>query len=125
MPRRSKVELQGLVDKICYMYINKGMRQQDIANDLTKQGFQVSKGAVNWTIKSHTKTLKDLFIHMDLHDWAYDDKKTTTNLLKKFQMFDSFIIKYGELTPYNDFSKLPPIENMGLNIRHIVLKTND
>ena len=67
MPRRSKIELQGLVDKICYMYINKGMRQQDIASDLTKQGFQVSKAAVSRTIKSHTKTLKEI---KEKQEWA-------------------------------------------------------
>ena len=67
MPRRSKVELQGLVDRIIGMYINKGMRQQDIANELTKQGFQVSKGAVNRTIKSHTKTLKEI---KEKQEWA-------------------------------------------------------
>ena len=67
MPRRSKVELQGLVDRIIGMYINKGMRQQDIANELTKQGFQVSKGAVNRTIKSHTKALKEI---KEKQEWA-------------------------------------------------------
>jgi len=60
VPRRSKVELQGLVDRIVTMYVNLGMRQQDIADKLTKQGFEVSKGAVCRTLKSHRETLKDL-----------------------------------------------------------------
>ena len=67
MPRRSKIELQGLVDRIIGMYINRGMRQQDIANELTKQGFQVSKGAVNRTIKSHAKALKEI---KEKQEWA-------------------------------------------------------
>jgi hypothetical protein len=41
MPRRSKTELQ---DKIVYMYINRGKRQQDIADVLNAQGYQISKG---------------------------------------------------------------------------------
>jgi hypothetical protein len=49
------------------MYINKGMRQQDIAGELTRQGFQVSKGAVSRTIKSHTKTLKEI---KEKQEWA-------------------------------------------------------
>lgn len=60
MPRRSKAELQGLVDKIVHMYINQGMRQKDIAEELTRAGFHVSKGAVNRAIKTHAARLKEL-----------------------------------------------------------------
>jgi len=67
VPRRSKVELQGLVDRIVTMYINQGMRQQDIATKLTAQGFQVSKGAVNRTLKSHNSTLKEI---KEKQEWA-------------------------------------------------------
>jgi len=67
VPRRSKVELQGLVDKIVYMYVNKGMRQQDISKELKKEGFLISKGAVGRTIKNHTKTLKEI---KEKQEWA-------------------------------------------------------
>jgi len=67
VPRRSKIELQGLVDKIIMMYVNQGKRQQDIATELTEKGFQVSKGAVNRTIKNHTKTLKEI---KEKQEWA-------------------------------------------------------
>jgi len=67
VPRRSKIELQGLVDRVVTMYVNKGMRQQDIAEELTKQGFEVSKGAVSRTLKSHKETLKEL---KEKQDWA-------------------------------------------------------
>jgi len=67
MPQRSKIELQGLVDKVVYMYINQGKRQQDIAEELSKQGFQISKGGVNRVIKNHAKQLKDL---KEKQNWA-------------------------------------------------------
>jgi len=67
VPRRSKVELQGLVDRIVTMYVNMGMRQQDIADKLTKQGFEVSKGAVCRTLKSHNQTLKEI---KEKQEWA-------------------------------------------------------
>ncbi len=67
MPRRSKTELQGLVDKIVYMYINQGKRQQDIADALTTQGYHVSRAAVQRTLKSHARRLKEL---KEKQDWA-------------------------------------------------------
>ncbi len=67
MPRRSKTELQGLVDKIVYMYISQGKRQQDIADALTSQGYHVSRAAVQRTLKSHARRLKEL---KDKQDWA-------------------------------------------------------
>jgi len=67
VPRRSKTELQGLVDKIVYMYINQGKRQQDIADELTAKGYKVSKGAVQRTLKSHARRLKEL---KEKQDWA-------------------------------------------------------
>jgi len=67
VPRRSKTELQGLVDKIIQMYVNQGKRQADIAAELSAQGFQVSKGAVQRTLKNHAKYLKEL---REKRDWA-------------------------------------------------------
>jgi len=67
VPRRSKAELQGLVDKICYMYINQGKRQQDIAKELTAEGFRVSKGAVGRTLKKHSVMLKEI---KEKQEWA-------------------------------------------------------
>jgi hypothetical protein len=49
------------------MYINEGKRQQDIADELTKKGYKVSKAAVHRTIKNHTQQLKEL---KNKQDWA-------------------------------------------------------
>jgi hypothetical protein len=49
------------------MYINQGKRQQDIADILTSQGYQVSKGAVQRTLRSHARRLRDL---KEKQDWA-------------------------------------------------------
>jgi len=67
VPQRSKIELQGLVDKIVGMYINQGKRQKDIAEELTRQGFQVSKGAVGRALKTHAARLKEL---RSKQEWA-------------------------------------------------------
>jgi len=67
VPQRSKIELQGLVDKVVYMYINQGKRQKDIAEELKKQGFEVSKGAVGRTLKTHAKRLEEL---KEKQQWA-------------------------------------------------------
>jgi len=67
VPRRSKTELQGLVDKIVYMYVSMGKRQQDIADELTAKGYQVSKGAVNRTLKTHAKRISEL---RSKQEWA-------------------------------------------------------
>jgi len=67
MPRRSKTELQGLVDKIVNMYICQGKRQQDISDALTAEGYHVSRAAVQRTLKSHARRLKEL---KDKQDWA-------------------------------------------------------
>jgi hypothetical protein len=49
------------------MYINQGKRQQDIASALAAQGYNVSKGAVQRTLKKHSAYLKDL---REKRDWA-------------------------------------------------------
>jgi hypothetical protein len=67
VPRRSKAELQGLVSKIIQMYTAQGKRQQDIADELTAQGYQVSKGAVCRAIKNHAQQLREL---KSKRDWA-------------------------------------------------------
>jgi len=67
MPRRSRTELQGLVETIIQMYYQQGKRQKDIAEELTKRGYRVSKGAVQRTLKSHSKQLREL---KEKQDWA-------------------------------------------------------
>jgi hypothetical protein len=49
------------------MYINQGKRQQDIADALTAQGYQVSRGAVQRALKSHARRLREL---KEKQDWA-------------------------------------------------------
>jgi len=60
VPRRSKIELLGLVETIIQLYYSQGKKQQEIADHLTKKGYAVSKGSVHRAIKSHSKQLKEL-----------------------------------------------------------------
>jgi hypothetical protein len=49
------------------MYYQQGKRQADIAAELAKKGYQVSKGQVHRTLKSHSRQLKEL---KEKQDWA-------------------------------------------------------
>jgi broad specificity phosphatase PhoE len=49
------------------MYINQGKRQQDIADELTAQGYHVSRGAVQRTLKNHAVYLKEI---KEKQEWA-------------------------------------------------------
>jgi hypothetical protein len=49
------------------MYYQQGKKQQDIADELTALGYQVSKGAVHRAIKSQAQQLKEL---KRKQDWA-------------------------------------------------------
>ncbi|MDR3334747.1 MAG: DUF3486 family protein [Treponema sp.] len=60
MPRRSKIELQGLVEEIIRLYYTEGKRQEDIADELLAKGYEASKGGVNRALKNHAKQLKEL-----------------------------------------------------------------
>ena len=67
MPRRSKIELLGLVEAVIQMYYSQGKRQQEIVEYLAGKGYTVSKGSVYRVIKSRTKQLKEL---KKKQDWA-------------------------------------------------------
>jgi len=109
VPRRSKTELQGLVDLIVMMYINQGKRQQDIANELTAKGYKVSKGAVQRTLKNHSKYLKEL---KEKQDWA---KVLTeaTNKTPRLEIADAALQITAmklleEVSEIDNFSELEP-----------------
>jgi len=67
VPQRSKLELLGLVETVVQMYYQQGKRQKEIADMLVARGYSISKGAVQRTIKSRTKQLKEL---KKKQDWA-------------------------------------------------------
>ena len=67
MPQRSKIELLGLVELVIRMYYQQGKRQKEIAEHLVKNGYAVSKGSVQRTIRSHAKQLREL---KKKQDWA-------------------------------------------------------
>lgn len=53
MPRRSQIELQGLVDRIISMFHSDNLSQRDIAQSLQKEGFKISKSGVGRTLQTH------------------------------------------------------------------------
>lgn len=58
MPKRNKIELQGLVERIVQMFYEDKMSQKDIAETLKKEGFDVSKSGVGRTLVSHASQMK-------------------------------------------------------------------
>lgn len=58
MPKRNKIELQGLVERIVDMFYNKHMTHIQIAEALKSEGFDVSKSGVGRTLVSHASQMK-------------------------------------------------------------------
>ena len=58
MPRRSKIEMQGLVERIVDMFHKDKMSQRDIADLLKKEGYDVSKSGVGRVLLDHAGQMK-------------------------------------------------------------------
>ena len=58
MPRRNKVEIQGLVDRIVDMFYNQNLSQREIAEKLKEEGFDVSKSGIVITLVDYAGQMK-------------------------------------------------------------------
>ena len=58
MPKRNKIELQGLVERIVHMFYDDKMTHVEIAKALKAEGFDVSKSGVGRTLVSHASQMK-------------------------------------------------------------------
>ncbi|MBR1403467.1 MAG: DUF3486 family protein [Treponema sp.] len=58
MPKRNKIEMQGLVERIVDMFYEQKMSQADIAAALKAEGYDVSKSGVGRTLISHASQMK-------------------------------------------------------------------
>lgn len=58
MPRRNKIELQGLVERIVEMFYEQKMSQRDIAAALKDEGYDVSKSGVGRVLLDHAGQMK-------------------------------------------------------------------
>ena len=58
MPRRNKVEIQGLVDRIVDMFYNQNLSQREIEEKLKEEGFDVSKSGVGRTLVDYAGQMK-------------------------------------------------------------------
>lgn len=58
MPKRNKIELQGLVDRIVSMFYDDHMTQLEITEKLKGEGYDVSKSGVGRTLVSHASQMK-------------------------------------------------------------------
>ena len=50
MPKRNKIEMQGLVERICRMYFNDKMSHKQITETLKAEGYDISKSGVGRTL---------------------------------------------------------------------------
>ena len=58
MPKRNKIEMQGLVERICRIYFNDKMSHKQIAEILKNEGFDISKSGVGRTLVSQAAQMK-------------------------------------------------------------------
>lgn len=58
MPRRNKIELQGLVDRIVDMFYRDKMTQAEIAQQLKEEGYDVSKSGVGRALLDYAGQMK-------------------------------------------------------------------
>ena len=58
MPKRNKIEMQGLVERICKMYFNDKMSHKDITETLKAEGYDVSKSGVDRTLVDQAAQMK-------------------------------------------------------------------
>ena len=58
MPKRNKIELQGLVERIVHMFYDDKMTHVEIAEKLKSEGFDVSNSGVGRTLVSHASQMK-------------------------------------------------------------------
>ncbi|WP_147613849.1 phage protein Gp27 family protein [Treponema pectinovorum] len=58
MPKRNKIEIQGLVERIVSMYYQDKMSQKDIADTLKAEGYDISKSGVGRTLIDQAAQMK-------------------------------------------------------------------
>ena len=58
MPRRNKIELQGLVDRVIDMFHKDKISQREIADILKSEGFDVSKSGVGRVLLDHASQMQ-------------------------------------------------------------------
>ena len=58
MPKRNKIEMQGLVERICKMYFNDKMSHKQITEILKQEGYDISKSGVGRTLIGQATQMK-------------------------------------------------------------------
>lgn len=58
MPKRNKIEMQGLVERICKMYFNDKMSHKQITETLRAEGYDISKSGVGRTLVDQAAQMK-------------------------------------------------------------------
>ena len=58
MPKRNKIEMQGLVERICKMYFNDKMSHKQITETLKAEGYDISKSGVGRTLVDQAAQMK-------------------------------------------------------------------
>ena len=58
MPKRNKIEMQGLVERICKMYFNDEMSHKQITEILKQEGYDISKSGVGRTLIGQAAQMK-------------------------------------------------------------------
>ena len=125
MPKRNKIEMQGLVERICKMYFNDKMSHKQIAEVLKEEGFDISKSGVGRTLVSQAAQLK-----------AYKDSaKKAVAIVSELEKTPGLDIAEAsvqlvqaklleELNKFENFSTLSPEEVLKAIVRNSNAQTN-
>lgn len=111
MPKRNKIELQGLVEKIVKMFYEEKLTQAEIAEKLKAEGWDVSKSGVGRTLldyKSQMDAYKDAAKKAAMFAEELKDKPGVDVIESAVQVTAAKLM--DEAMKFKDFSNLEPKE---------------
>lgn len=124
MPKRNKIEMQGLVERICNMYFNEKKSHKEITAILKEEGYDISKSGVGRTLidqAAQMKAYKDsakkaVAIVSEL------DKTPGLNISEAtVQLVQAKLLE--EVNKFEDFSTISPEELLKAVVRNTDAQT--
>lgn len=124
MPKRNKIEMQGLVERICKMYFNDKMSHKEITEILKSEGYDISKSGVGRTLVDQAAQMK---AYKDSAKKAVAivhelDKTPGLNIAEaSVQLVQAKLLE--EVNKFEDFSTISPEELLKAVVRNTDAQT--
>ena len=110
MPKRNKIEMQGLVERICKMYFNDKMSHKQITEILKQEGYDISKSGVGRTLIGQAAQINEL------------DKTPGLNIAEaSVQLVQAKLLE--EVNKFENFSTISPEELLKAVVRNTDAQT--